>query len=66
MAAFWKRAIETSSPAMLRGAAGIALFIEATRWVPERLALHDYVIYGLLAALAVSVISTLYGIVTGH
>lgn len=59
---FWEKAAEYSSPAMFRGGSSMAIFIEATRWVPDHLLHHDYVIDGLEGGAAISALVLLYGV----
>ena len=65
--AWWSKALDASSPSMLRGGAGVALFIGATRWVPESLPglLENYVDYGLVLGAAMSAGVAMRGVFTG-
>lgn len=64
---FWKKALASASPSMLRGGAGMSLFIGATRWVPDTLpgALETYVDYALIVFAGIAALQTSYGMLTG-
>lgn len=63
---WWKKLIDGASPTALRGMGGLAICIEATRWMPDDLAgnLETYADYGLFSGGAVCLATLLYGVIT--
>ena len=64
----WTKAIEVSSPKMLRGVVGCAFFTYGLAWIPNIPAndIDLWLQYGFFAADGVSALTLLLGIVTGR